>query len=243
MKHLASLIIIGFLATSCQSNSSSTSNALTETLNVSSSELTEPIVSPENTTISSILLNTGPPNSQMVEPGVYTIPRERKTFLINGLASAVPFIGYGFTNLSKKIKNGKLYSYVTPVEGSVYAGPAVLKEILAAYSRNPNVEINLIGISYGANLVSRIAVKLHRKNIPVHYLGTIEGTSLLRIRSNVRTADNFTCTYLDCTRAKARLARGNQTTRLNSYKFKSSHIPLGDNAQMHSRVLRRIAAL
>jgi len=168
-------------------------------------------------------------------------PRVKKTYLINGLASAVPFIGYGFTNLSKKIEGGRLFSYITPVEGSLQAAPAVMKDILAAHAQNPDVEINLIGISYGANLVSRIAIKLNKKNIPVHYLGTIEGTHLKRIPPNVRTADNFTCTYLDCTRAPARLARGNRITQLNNYKFKSSHIPLGNNREMHDQVLRRIA--
>ena len=41
------------------------------------------------------------------QPNVQNIyrPRENKTYLINGLASSVEIIGYGFTNLSKKIPN------------------------------------------------------------------------------------------------------------------------------------------
>lgn len=225
MKILAPLILATFLLTSCQSNSS---GSLVDTLSVSEQSI-------DRSGSSSFIS----PDEQS-----YAIlqPRLQKTYLINGLASAVPFIGYGFTNLSKKIEGGRLFSYITPVEGSLQAAPAVMKDILAAHARNPDVEINLIGISYGANLVSRIALKLHKKNIPVHYLGTIEGTHLKRIPSNVRTADNFTCTHLDCTRGRARLARGNQITQLNSYKIKSSHIPLGNNREMHNRVLRRIAA-
>ncbi|MFK5978869.1 MAG: hypothetical protein QM488_08295 [Rhizobiaceae bacterium] len=225
MKFLVPLILTAFILTSCQSNGS---GSLVDTLNVSEQSVAQSgsssFISPDEQSYASLQ------------------PRVQKTYLINGLASAVPFIGYGFTNLSKKIEGGRLFSYISPVEGSLQAAPAVMKDILAAHAQNPDVEINLIGISYGANLVSRIAIKLHRKNIPVHYLGTIEGTHLKRIPPNVRTADNFTCTFLDCTRATARLARGNQITQLNSYKFKSSHIPLGDNREMHNRVLRQIAA-
>ena len=224
MKFLAPLILSAFLLTSCQSYSS---GSFVDTLKISEQQV-------DRSGSSSFIA----PDEQAYED---LEPRVQKTYLINGLASAVPFIGYGFTNLSKKIEGGRLFSYITPVEGSWQAAPAVMKDILAAYARNPNVEINLIGISYGANLVSRIAIKLNRKHIPVHYLGTIEGTHLKRIPPNVRTADNFTCTHLDCTRARARLARGNQITQLRSYKIKSSHIPLGNNPQMHNRVLRQIA--
>lgn len=225
MKTLAPLIVTAFLLASCQSNGS---GSIVDTLSVSQQSIDR----------------SGSPSFISPNEQSYAAlqPRVQKTYLINGLASAVPFIGYGFTNLSKKIEGGRLFSYITPVEGSLAAAPAVMKDILDAYARNPDVEINLIGISYGANLVSRIALKLHKKNIPVHYLGTIEGTHLKRIPPNVRTADNFTCTFLDCTRARAKLARGNQITRLNSYKFNSSHIPLGNNREMHDRVLRRIAA-
>lgn len=224
MKTLASLILIVFFLTSCQSNGS---GSLVDTLNISEQSVDR----------------SGPSSYILQDEQSFAVlqPRVQKTYLINGLASAVPFIGYGFTNLSKKIEGGRLFSYITPVEGSLQAAPAVMKDILAAHAQNPDVEINLIGISYGANLVSRIAIKLNKKNIPVHYLGTIEGTHLKRIPPNVRTADNFTCTHLDCTRVPARLARGNRVTQLNSYKFKSSHIPLGNNREMHDQVLRRIA--
>lgn len=225
MKILAPLILTAFLLTSCQSNGS---GSLVDTLSVSEQSI-------DRSASSSFI-------SQDEQSYAIVQSRVQKTYLINGLASAVPFIGYGFNNLSKKIEGGRLFSYITPIEGSLQAAPAVMKDILAAHARNPDVEINLIGISYGANLVSRIATKLHKKNIQVHYLGTIEGTHLKRIPPNVRTADNFTCTHLDCTRARARLARGNRITQLNSYKFNSSHIPLGNNREMHDQVLRRIAA-
>jgi len=178
-----------------------------------------------------------------IEPAAVqpTAPRTRKTYLINGLASAVPFIGFGMRNLKKKMPGAKIYSYLTPVEGSIAVAPAVLNDIAKAHKIDPNVEVNLIGISYGANLIMQIASRLKKKGIRVNYLGIIEGTTLARIPSNVDVADNFTCTYLDCTRAKAKLASGNTTTRLESFKFNSSHIPLGNNKKMHDRIIRQVS--
>jgi len=35
-----------------------------------------------------------------------------RTYIVNGLASAVPFIGYGMNNLGKKIPGSKVFSYI-----------------------------------------------------------------------------------------------------------------------------------
>ena len=169
-------------------------------------------------------------------------PRTRKTYLLNGLVSAVPFIGFGLTNLQKKIPDSKLYSYLSPVEGSVAIAPAVINDIVKAHKLDPAVEVNLIGISYGANLITQIASSLDRKGIRVHYLGIIEGTTLKRIPANVQVADNFTCTNIDCTRAKARLANDNRITQLQSFKFRTSHIPMGNNKKMHNRIIQQIGS-
>lgn len=164
-------------------------------------------------------------------------PRTKKVYLINGLVSAVPFIGYGFANLKRKIPGAKLYSYLTPVEGSVAVLPAVIADAQKAHKADPNVSINLIGISYGADLVAAIAANLHKKGIPVNYLGIVDGTTPAPIQPNVRLADNFTCTFLDCIRGRARLAKGNETTVLTARKFASAHIALGNNDKLHARVI------
>jgi len=164
-------------------------------------------------------------------------PRTQKTYLINGLFSAVPFIGYGFRNLHKKMPEAQIHSYISPVESNAVIMPKVLKEIEAAYKADSTVSINLIGISLGADFITVVAEKLNKKNIPVNYLGIVDGTNLRPITANVVKADNLTCTYLDCTRAKAKLARGNTSTIFKQKRFKSSHIPLGNNDELHARVI------
>lgn len=162
-----------------------------------------------------------------------------RTYLINGIASAVPFIGYGMRNLKKKIRGAKLFSYLTSGEGKAVARN-ITRDAIALHSANPDIKINLIGISYGANMVTKIASSLAAKGIAVNYVGIIDGTDLAALRSNVQKADNFTCTNSDCTGAKVRIAGGNSVTVLQSFSIKSSHIPLGNNKQVHRRVIAQI---
>ena len=162
-----------------------------------------------------------------------------RTYLINGIASAVPFIGYGMRNLKKKIRGAKLFSYLTSGEGSAVAR-SITRDAIKLHSANPDIKINLIGISYGANMVTKIANSLAGKGIAVNYVGIIDGTALTSLRSNVQKADNFTCTNSDCTGAVARIAGGNSVTVLRSFSIKSSHIPLGNNKQVHRRVIAQI---
>ena len=162
-----------------------------------------------------------------------------RTYLVNGIASAVPFIGYGMRNLKKKIRGAKLFSYITSGEGSRVARN-ITKDAIALHASNPDIRINLIGISYGANMVTKIASSLARKGIRVNYLGIIDGTSLSSIQSNVTKADNFVCTGGDCTGARVSIAAGNSTTQFNKFTIKSAHIALGDNAQVHRRVVAQI---
>lgn len=198
--------------------------------------LSQPVepVSPQSST-GQLLQQGGNLSDQINIPPLADAPR--KTYLINGLLSAVPFIGYGFRNLNKKMPDAKLYSYMGIVEGPAVIAPAIVKDAEAAYRRDPNTKINLIGISLGADLITLIAEKLNEKNVPVHYLGIVDGTNLRPITANVRTADNLTCSYLDCTKARARLASGNRTTQLTRKVYKSSHIPLGDHDDLHARVI------
>ncbi len=170
-------------------------------------------------------------------------PRFRKTYLINGLASNIGDIGIGFTNLSKKIPGSILHNYTSFVESSTLIRTRVTKELKAAYKQNPKLEINLIGISFGANIVTIIAQDLHRSKIPVNYLATLDGPAMLPIRQNVRVTDNFTCTNLDCFKTDTRLGWGNKKTVKDSFRLRSSHIPLANHPKVHARILQQINAL
>lgn len=162
-----------------------------------------------------------------------------RTYLINGIASAVPFIGYGMRNLKKKIRGAKLFSYLTSGEGRAVARN-ITRDAIALHGANPDIKINLIGISYGANMVTKIANSLASKGIAVNYVGIIDGTALTALRANVKKADNFTCTHSDCTGARASIAGGNSVTVLRNFSIKSSHIPLGNNKLVHRRVIAQI---
>lgn len=176
-----------------------------------------------------------------IQPSYQPAHIESKTFLINGLVSAIPFIGYGMANLKKKIPGASLYSYVSPVEGSGIIQPKILREIRQLHRRNPNIQINLIGISYGATMVTAISAILARDNIPVNYLGVVDGRPLTKIRANVKRADNFTCSFIDCIGVRLRMARGNSATEKVAFKFRSTHINLGNNGDMHTRVMQQIS--
>jgi len=163
------------------------------------------------------------------------------TILINGFASAVPFVGYGFHNLKEKIPGAQLYSYIGAVEGWTFIAPKVLKDVRAAYRNDPNVEINLIGVSFGANLLTRIVAKLDKDGIPVSYLGIIDGLPLTPITPNVRRVDNFTCSSVGCLRDNTELTKGNVVTISNAFDYKTSHIELPNNDEVQRRILYQIS--
>jgi hypothetical protein len=168
-------------------------------------------------------------------------PVQSKTYLINGLASAIPFIGYGMANLKKRIGGASLYSYVSPIEGTAFIQPKIIREIRSLHRTNRDIRINLIGISYGASMVTAISAILSKNNIPVNYLGVIDGRPLTKIHQNVRRVDNFTCSFIDCIGARLRMANGNSSTHQASFKFRSTHINLGNNNDMHNRVIQQIS--
>jgi len=165
---------------------------------------------------------------------------QARTYLVNGLVSAVPFIGYGMNNLGKRLPGSKVFSYITSIEGRGVIKPNIIADIEARYKRNPSEAINLIGISFGANLVTEIASELARKNIPVNYLATLEGTSMRSIPPNVRMADNFICTAPECSKKRVRLSGGNGATKLAQFSYKDGHIDLGNNKKVHSRIVSRV---
>ncbi|MCP4182611.1 MAG: hypothetical protein GY761_04745 [Hyphomicrobiales bacterium] len=168
-------------------------------------------------------------------------PAQSKTYLINGLVSAIPFIGYGMANLKKRIGGASLYSYVSPIEGTALIQPKIIREIKSLHRRNRDIQINLIGISYGASMVTAISAILSKNNIPINYLGVIDGRPLTTIHSNVRRVDNFTCSFIDCIGVRLRIARGNNSTRQASFRFRTTHINLGNNSDMHNRVIQQIS--
>lgn len=168
---------------------------------------------------------------------------EQKTYLINGLASAVPFIGYGFANLQKKIPGAELYSYFSPVEGSTMIQPKIMSDIRKAWKRNRSVEINLIGISYGANLITWMGAALEKEGISISYMGVVDGLPLGDVTPNVRRVDNFTCNAIGCLRDKVRLAKGNTNTIVNAFEFPITHIAMGDQKDVHQRILHQITTL
>lgn len=170
---------------------------------------------------------------------INSVSAASRTYLVNGIASAVPFIGYGMRNLKKRIPGAKLFSYITSGEGSAVARN-ITKDAIARHTADPGISINLIGISYGANMVTKIAGQLASKGIPVNYLGIIDGTALTTIQSNVRKADNFICTNSGCTGARVRIASGNSITQFSKFTIKSAHIALGDHRQVHNRVIAQI---
>lgn len=166
---------------------------------------------------------------------------QARTYIVNGLVSAVPFIGYGMNNLGKQIPGSKVFSYLTSIEGNRVIKPSIIEDIENRYRSNPAEPVNLVGISYGANLVSEIAYTLGQKGIPVNYLAIIEGPSSMRpITSNVRFADNFICTNTECSKVRVRRAGGNSETALEQFTLQDGHIDLGNNPQVHNRIKSKV---
>ncbi|PCH51078.1 MAG: hypothetical protein COC17_01700 [Hyphomicrobiales bacterium] len=179
-----------------------------------------------------LIASVGLANAKNLKP----VHQNHKTYLINGLASVMPFVGYGFNNLKKKLGQAKHYSYATPVEGTLVVQMAVFSEIKKAYKKDPSININLVGISYGGNIVTRVASMLKRENIPVNYLAVLDGPVLSRIPDNVHRVDNFVCRLPGCMGQKVRLTKTNETTLHTEFKYKTFHIGLGDDERVHKRI-------
>ena len=185
-----------------------------------------------------ITLPCGPAFSQSLQPA----PQNHKTYLVNGLASVMPFIGYGFAHLKAKLGQAKHYSYATPVEGRLAIQPAVLADIRREYARDPSVQINLVGISYGGNIVTSLAAQLYKDGIPVNYLGVLDGPVLAAIPPNVHRVDNFVCRIPGCIGAKVHLTKGNNVTLHAEFRYATTHVGLGDFAKVHERIIGQLTA-
>lgn len=161
----------------------------------------------------------------------------RKVYLVNGIASTL--LGYGLTNLKKKIPYARHFKYTTTAAtGTIKRG--IINDAIRAYNADQSVKISLVGISYGARMVTEIASTLHSKGVPVHYLAVIEGKKLTSIKGNVAKADNVTCTGGTCARIRAKLASGNKRTRLGDLVVHTGHVASSDSPRVHSRVISQI---
>ncbi len=160
----------------------------------------------------------------------------RKVYLVNGLFSMV--FGYGLTNLSKKMPYARHFKFAGSVAQSTING--IIADASKAYKADETTRISLIGISQGANAITKIAAVLNRRGVRVHYLGVIEGGSLSPIHANVAKADNFICTNSDCARKPIRRAGGNTTTQMNTINLDSGHIASGNHPTMHRRVMAQV---
>lgn len=181
---------------------------------------------------------SAPAKAQYLEP----VEENHRTYLVNGLASIMPFVGYGFANLQKKLEHAKHYSYATPVEGRVAIQPTVLADIRRQYAQDRNVKINLVGISYGGNIVTSLASQLDDLGIPVNYLAVLDGPVLTPVTPNVHRVDNFVCRTVGCIGQKVRLSPGNKTTLHTEFAYSTSHIALADFDRVHDRIVGQLTA-
>lgn len=160
----------------------------------------------------------------------------KKVYLVNGLFSRA--LGYGLTNLSKKITYARHFKFAGGVSQAAING--IIEDATNAYKADPSTQISLIGISQGANAITNIAQALDRAGVQIHYLGVIEGGSLAPVPANVRKADNFICTGSDCARKPLRRAAGNDRTRIEVFNLNTGHVDSGNHPSMHSRVISQI---
>ena len=159
-----------------------------------------------------------------------------KIYLINGLLSKL--LGYGLTNLSKKIPSARHFKFAGGVTRATIDG--IIADASRAYKKDPSTRISLIGISQGGRAIATIAAALHKKGVRVHYMGVVEASSPTTIYPNVRKVDNFICTGASCSRNPVRLAAGNSVTRVKVYNLDTGHVDSGNHPTMHRRVISQV---
>ena len=160
----------------------------------------------------------------------------KKIYLINGLLSKL--LGYGLTNLSKKIPSARHFKFAGGVTRATIDG--IIADASRAYKADPTTRISLIGISQGGRAVATIAAALHKKGVRVHYMGVVEASSPTTVYANVRKVDNFICSGASCSRNPVRLAAGNSVTRVKVYSLDTGHVDSGNHPTMHRRVISQV---
>jgi len=164
------------------------------------------------------------------------------SYFINGLASAIPAVGYGLRDLSLSL-GGKHYSYVTPVESTVPIQISVIADIQKKLDTNPDAKFNLVGVSYGGNIATLIAQQLNVRKIPVNYLAVIDAPAPVSITSNVHRVDNFYCRRVGCIGQKIRLSRGNKTTIRQQFLVRENHIALSASQTVTERITGQLSEI
>lgn len=162
------------------------------------------------------------------------------SYFINGLASAVPEIGYGLRNLSQNL-SGKHYSYITPIESTGPIQVMVLADIRKRMKMNPSAKINLVGISYGGNIATLIAQQLNLYKIPVNYLAVLDAPTPVPITRNVHRVDNFYCRRFGCIGQRVQLAWGNKDTIKEEFRVRSGHIQLSASEVVETRITGQLS--
>jgi hypothetical protein len=155
-------------------------------------------------------------------------PAAAKTYLVNGILSATP-IGYGFKNLKTKIPNASLFLMVTGLEAGSIRN-TIIADIRKRHAANPDEQFTLAGISAGADVILQVAREVAKDNIPIHYLGIVEGNGGA-LPGNVKSADNFIC-------AKAgALCNMKSVSGANTIAIDTGHIDMGNHPTVHGRVI------
>ena len=160
----------------------------------------------------------------------------KKIYLVNGLLSKV--LGYGLTNLSKKIPSARHFKFAGGVTQATIDG--IIADATRAYKADPSTRISLIGISQGGKAVATIANALHKKGVKVHYMGIIEANTSITVPASVRKADNFICSGTSCLRNSVRRAGGNSVTQLKQFTLDTGHVDSGNHPTMHNRVISQV---
>lgn len=159
-----------------------------------------------------------------------------KIYLVNGLLSRV--LGYGLTNLSKKIPSARHFKFAGGVTQAAING--IIADATRAYKADPSTRISLVGISQGGTAVAKIANALNKNGVKVHYLGIIEANANISVPSNVLKADNFICSGTSCLRNSVRRASGNSATQIKVFTLETGHVDSGNHPTMHRRVRAQV---
>jgi len=160
----------------------------------------------------------------------------KKVYLVNGLLSRV--LGYGLTNLSKKIPSARHFKFAGGVTQAAING--IIADATRAYNSDPTTRISLVGISQGGSAIATIAKALHKKGVKVHYMGIVEASSNITLPPNVRKADNFICTGNSCLRNSVRRSGGNSVTQVKTITLETGHVDSGNHPSMHQRVISQV---
>ena len=161
---------------------------------------------------------------------VHSTANDSKTFFINGIASASPAVGYGIKNLYEEHGSGAYYAYSSPAAGLTH-----INSIVEKISKDPS-RVKLIGMSYGARIVHKIAHELDKKNINVQYIAIVDGAKTKAFPSNVVKLDNFYCTG-GCIGGPVTVS---PSTTYREFSYPGSHIPFANDARVHSRILSQL---